>query len=654
MPRDKAKSARSQAGGLNLSWPARRNLLLAGAAAILLSGSWVGGASAQTSDLPEGLPSARPESIPAAPVAETPAAPSLAQPVVAQPTGPVMAPASPSAAPVAELGGDAAAKTAAKIAAELAAQEAAAKAAKEEVAKAPPAPAMVAPTIVAPAVAQPAASQTAPASEVLVKPAPQPAEIVAPAAAAPAPTLAPMTAQAVQPIAEPPAAAEVADPKAASAAALADTIRKAIATNPRIGIVAANREAIEEELRQARGLYLPQVDGAAGIGYERTNDSRTRARLNGTTGTGVFAEDAGSRAMRRQESSLNLVQRVFTGFETESEIKRQKMRIESAANRVYENAEVLGLDAIDAYLAVARQRELLQIAEDNLRVHEETALSLRQAAAGGAASSADVTQAETRVARAKASLYQTQNDLRDAEALYINIVGEAPGDTARPAVPRDTVPVDLEAALENAAKNNPTVAIFGSDVKVAAAEIKLAEARFYPQVNIEGEAAYNDGRDGVETWERDSQIMLRTRWNLYRGGIDVANRREAVAREAEAKNRLYNAHIDAQEQMRRSWNALIASQDRTQALSEGARFAGQTRDAYRQQFRVAQRSLLDVLDAENEYFVTRGQLISAEYNEILSTYRIMAVAGTLLKTLGVEAPKTADPAAPSFMQQMIR
>jgi adhesin transport system outer membrane protein len=459
--------------------------------------------------------------------------------------------------------------------------------------------------------------------------------------------------QAAEPIAAPDAAPAATESSAAfsAGASLEDTIRKAIATNPRIGIVAANREAIEEELRQARGLYLPQIDGNAGIGWERTNDSGTRSRLDPFT---VVDEDAGSRAMRRQESSVTLVQRVFTGFETESEIARQKARIESAANRVYENAEVLGLDAIDAYLAVSRQRELVVVAEDNLKVHEETLQSIRAAAAGGAGSSADVSQAETRVARAKASLYQTQNDLRDAEALYINIVGEAPGDMSRPPVPASVIPAELEGALEMAAKNNPTIAIFGSDVKVAGAEIKLAEAQFYPQVNIEGEATYNDGRDAVETWERNSQIMLRTRWNLYRGGIDVANRREAVAREAEAKNRLYNAHIDAQQQMRRSWNALVASQDRVQALTEGTNFAQQTRDAYRQQFRIAQRTLLDVLDAENEFFVTRGQLISAEYNEILSSYRILAVAGSLLKTLGVEAPKSANTESPSFIQQMIR
>jgi adhesin transport system outer membrane protein len=426
-----------------------------------------------------------------------------------------------------------------------------------------------------------------------------------------------------------------------------EAIRRAIATNPQIGIVTANREAIEEELRQARGLYFPQIDAESGVGWERTNDIASRSRFGAAT-------DAGSVSMLRQENRVTLIQRVFDGFETDSTIDREKARVESAAKRVYENAEFLALDAIDAFLAVARQRELVGIAESNYLVHAELAESLRAQARAGAGSLADVAQADSRASRARATVAQAQNDLRDADALYIRVVGEAAGDTMRPTLPRDALPPDLELALELAAKNNPTVAIFEADTKVAGAETELAESRFYPAVNIEGESEYNDGRDGVETWERNHQIMARARWNLYRGGIDVANRREFVAREAEAKNRVYNSHIQSQEEMRRSWNAYIASQERTEALRDAVRHATATRDAYRQQFRVAQRSLLDVLDAENEYFVTRGQLVSAEYNEILSSFRILAVGGALLKTLGIEAPKAADPTPPSFWDQVVR
>jgi len=131
------------------------------------------------------------------------------------------------------------------------------------------------------------------------------------------------------------------------------------------------------------------------------------------------------------------------------------------------------------------------------------------------------------------------------------------------------------------------------------------------------------------------------RWNIFRGGIDRAARQEALARLNESKNRRLRSFLDSQQEMRKSWFALEASQQRVDDLSDAVRFNMETRDAYRQQFEVAQRTLLDVLDAENELFVSSGQLVTAQTNELLASYRILAVGGALLKTLGVAAPEQA-------------
>ena len=115
---------------------------------------------------------------------------------------------------------------------------------------------------------------------------------------------------------------------AAEAMSLKEAIQQAISNNPDIGIVASNREAVDEELRQARGLYLPQIDLAAGIGRERTNDRATRS-----DGVGGDAS-----TLTRQEASLTLQQRIFDGYESDSTVRREKARVESAAQRVAENS----------------------------------------------------------------------------------------------------------------------------------------------------------------------------------------------------------------------------------------------------------------------------------------------------------------------------
>ncbi|MFQ6018931.1 MAG: TolC family protein, partial [Kiloniellaceae bacterium] len=249
---------------------------------------------------------------------------------------------------------------------------------------------------------------------------------------------------------------------AAQAMTLAEAIELALSTNPDIGVVASNREAVDEELKQARGLWLPQIDLAAGIGKEGTNDRTTRADPD-VSGDAL--------TLTREELSLTLQQRIFDGFEADSTISREKARVESAARRVAENAEFLALDVIGAYLEVIRERELVRLAEQNLRVHLGILESLQERLAAGAGSRADVAQTEARSARARATLTQTLNDLRDAEAAYTRIIGQFPDQLETPEFPSGVLPPDLDAAVSLAGTNNPTTKIFEADVKTATAEV---------------------------------------------------------------------------------------------------------------------------------------------------------------------------------------
>jgi adhesin transport system outer membrane protein len=415
----------------------------------------------------------------------------------------------------------------------------------------------------------------------------------------------------------------------AQATSLEDAVKMTLATNPDIGIVAHNREATDEELRQARGLYFPSLDAGSGIGKERTDDEPRRLT------------DNDGRWLTRFESSLNLTQGIFTGFERHYTVERDKARVESAASRVFENSEFIAFDAVGIYYEVLRQRELVDLADNNVKTHMNIVGSIREQIAGGGGSSADLAQAEARLYRARATLADILRDLRDSEAFYTRIVGQFPDDLNMPEYSGDILPGDLNQAVGWVNDNSPTVRIFEADVRTTEAEVGLTESAFYPQVNLELETEYNDGRDGVNSYEWNSQAMVRMRWNLFRGGIDRANRQEALARMSEAKSRRYQSLVDSQEDMRTSWFELEASKQRVEDLTAAVQFNIATRDAYVEQFDVAQRTLLDVLDAENELFVSRGQLVTAEVTEIVAGYRILALGGQLLATLSVSAPEQA-------------
>ncbi|WP_343560047.1 TolC family outer membrane protein [Kiloniella sp. b19] len=416
----------------------------------------------------------------------------------------------------------------------------------------------------------------------------------------------------------------------AHAETLQEAVQQALATNPDIGAIANNREAIDQELRQARGLYLPQIDINAGIGLERTDDSTTRARSSGSEG------------FEPSNASLVVQQRLFDGFEASSTTDRELARVKAAANTVRENAEFLSLDAIGAYVEVLRQRDLLALAQENVAIHVEIINSLQERLEAGGGSTADVAQAEARAASARNTLTETYNALRDAEADYARIIGHFPDELVQPETVVTTLPDTLDAAVDAAVNDNPTVQISKANVETAEAEVELTDVPFYPSVDIVARSDYEDQVSSTRgNYTENYSVGLELNWNLFRGGIDTANRQEALARLAESKNNRYASVVNAQREMRQSWFALEAARQSVSDLAAAVQFNTETRDAYREQFEVAQRTLLDVLDAENELFVNRGQLVTAMVNEQLAAYRVLALSGDLLGTLDVAAPDQA-------------
>lgn len=429
---------------------------------------------------------------------------------------------------------------------------------------------------------------------------------------------------------------------AADATTLDQAIKLSLEHNPRIGIVARNREAVLEELRQVRGLYLPTVDLNAGVDLENTSTPAIRA-------TGDDNED-----LTATDATLTVSQRLFDGYERANRVERQKARIESAANRVYENSEVLALDVIGSFLDVIRQRELLALSRENVAFHVQTLEGLVQRLQGGIGNRADVTQTQSRLALARSTFVQTNQDLADAEAQYTRLVGQFPGDLTLPASPVNALPRSMEELVRLATVDNPTVKITQADVKVANADVEISESEFYPQVNLEASSSYDNDDDGTTSYTYRNTVGLRMNWNLFNGGTDRATRQELLYREEQSKSERFDTILEAQEEARISWYSYVASQQRLQEFSSSVIFATETRDAYEQQFQVGQRTLLDLLDAENEVFTSRGQLITADINQMRSAFRMLAVAGRLLKTMNIQAAEQSSTEAETFSESMSR
>lgn len=421
-------------------------------------------------------------------------------------------------------------------------------------------------------------------------------------------------------------------PSALSATSLEDSILLALKTNPDVGIVQANRRAIDQEVRQARALYLPSVDLRAAAGPEYTNSLATRGRATRPDGAD------GSATLFRMESQLTLTQMLFDGFAAESEVARQLARTDSAAYRVDEAAEFIALDAIEAHLDVLRNQILVDQAQDNLTAHQNIMGRVRQGEQQGGGSIADVRQTEARLAAARNVLATAIGDLRDARARYVRITGIKPKELETSTTPIFALPEGPETAAAKATTNSPTVRIAKADIDVARAELNGSRSGYYPRFDLELGAAANRQIDGIVGSNVEAEALVVMRYNLFRGGGDIAREREAFARVNESHHGLRKARNEAEEQARLSFNALITARSRVEALIAQKRANAATRDAYAEQFDLGRRSLLDLLDAENEYYLAISSLTTAEFTETFAVYRVLAVVGDLLPTFEIDRP----------------
>jgi len=430
-------------------------------------------------------------------------------------------------------------------------------------------------------------------------------------------------------------------PGAAGAKTLKEAAETAVATHPEVGQLRFSRRAIEQELRATRGGYLPQLDVRGAIGHEWTNNNATRTR----EGRGRFGE-SGWVDMNRYEAGVSLRQLLFDGFGTDSEVSRQYYRVESSAHRTMDTAQAIALRALEAYLEMQRTQRILEISMQNVRVHEEILRRVQARARGGRGPQSDVDQAQARLSNAQANVATARRQYGDAVALYLQAVGEQPSALTDTSSPDGALPPSAEDAVTAATDQAPAVRAALADVRVAHAAIGVADSRWFPVVTAEANYNFLYNADGVRGQAEQFSVMLQGRWNLYRGGSDLARKRESVARLYEARETLERSRREVAQQTRVSWNAVQSARERRVALQQQLQANERVRVAYSQQFDRGRRTLLDLLDIQNEIFNNQTGLATEEATVRFGIFRTLASMGRLLEVLGIAAPGEATRPAP--------
>ncbi|SFP00655.1 TolC family outer membrane protein [Pseudomonas borbori] len=413
---------------------------------------------------------------------------------------------------------------------------------------------------------------------------------------------------------------------------LNEAMQSALEVHPEIQAGINARLSVEEQMKAAKGGYLPQVDLLAGYGREGTDSPGTRA-----------VEGHEYNTLTRGESSLRLQQMLFDGFATSSEVGRQRATVNARAYELLGTSERTALTVAEVYLEVLKRREMVRLAEDNLRSHERIYDQISLRSERGVGRMADLDQAEARLAQARNNLITEQTNLADAQVNYYSVVGRDPSELSMPQGLPGRLPENLQAAREELLTNNPFLSSAQADVQASEQQYEAAKSTFYPRFDAELSQGVDNNIDGVPGHSNEWQAMLRMRYNLFAGGSNKADLQSKAHQVNQAMDIRNNALRVLSEDLGLAWNALENARQQLPIAQQYVDYSSRVRDSYQKQFGLGERTLLDLLDSENELFTAARRLEEVRYTELFTQYRIKATMGSLLQSQGVVAPMAAAP-----------
>ncbi len=424
-----------------------------------------------------------------------------------------------------------------------------------------------------------------------------------------------------------PVLAQAAAPEGAPAT-LKEVAQQAVLSSPEVTSKWHNLKAAEEEVGVARGGFFPRVDLTAGSGRESLKQPPANQNNDYT----------------RTNYGLSLNQMLFDGFATSSEVKRlDKARLV----RYYElldASESTALEAARAYLDVLRYRFLVNLAEDNYVQHKATHEQLIRRTQSGVGRRVDLEQAGSRLALAEINLTTETANLHDVTARYQRLVNaQPPGSVIPPAQLSNGLPASQKAAQETLYKKNPALLAAIENIEAAQRDMEVRRAAYSPKLDFRARTDHINNYLGVDGDRVQNVAEVVMNWNLFNGGSDRAREKQYAERKNIALDLREKACRDTRQTLSIAYNDVLRLKEQANYLATQVSLLEKTRDAYRDQFNVGQRTLLDLLDTENELLSARRNAVNADTDLSLAYLRTYAGMGTLLEYLGLQKLDARDP-----------
>jgi len=397
--------------------------------------------------------------------------------------------------------------------------------------------------------------------------------------------------------------------------------QKALLNNPEVTARYNALRSALDEVNVARGAYFPRVDLLANTGRERSQSDLAAI---------------GAQSFSRESVGLELSQILWDGLATYNEVRRLGHGSLVRYFEFIESSEGMALEAARAYYDVQRFRELVAIAEFNYIQHKQTFDQIEQRYKSGVGRGVDLEQAAARLALADSNLVNETSNLHDVTARFQRIIGEAPAANL-PVTPFPVAgfPVTREEAVRLALSRQPGITSAIENVRAVQAQLDVRRSAFQPKLEARLRDANGRNLDGTIGRNSNNVAELVLSWNLFNGGSDLARTRQFASALNNSRDLRDKACRDVRQTLSIAYNDAGKLVDQIKYLTLQAQATEKARDAYRKQFDIGQRSLLDLLNSENELYQAKRALINARYDKDIAYARVHNATGGLLAQLGL-------------------
>ncbi|MCG3188440.1 MAG: Outer membrane efflux protein BepC [Burkholderiaceae bacterium] len=411
---------------------------------------------------------------------------------------------------------------------------------------------------------------------------------------------------------------------------MALAVRKALETNPdvtaRVNALRASLDAVSA----ARAGWLPRVDAEAGAG--RIDDR-------------ISSRNPVSGSLDHNGVALSITQLLWDGSALTAQIRRLDHERQTRWFELLDASETTALEAVRAYIDVARYHKLVKLAEDSYVDHRYYFEQIQSRFRAGVGRGSDVEQAAARVALAESNLTTETSNLHDVVARYLRVVGEQPlREPPRPASLAGGMPANADEAMSLALRHSAAINAAIENLRSARAAVSERRSAFWPRLEARVRAGTGHNFDAVPDQQREVSAGVVLNWNLFAGGADQARVRQQTSLLNQAADQRDKACRDARQNAGIAYNDVIKLEEQLRVLDRNVLAIEKARDAYRQQFDIGQRSLLDLLNAENEVYTARRSYANADYDRLFAQARVQAALQQLTTRLGLRAPMSATEA----------